>query len=197
MNKNQKQFSKGFTLVETLVAIAMLGYSIATIVVITGQGIFNANYLENKMTAQYLAQEGIEIVRNIRDQQAVFLGMSGDTTQSPITMTGSLLASCIDNWCTVDALDLQNPADSCQGDFTGEEQTGDTVGCPTLFADTQFGGFSYQQGQSTQGFEREIAIIKSLSNDRAYKVVSRVFWNNGSNSISYDIHLYDWFNTVQ
>lgn len=58
--------SKGFTLIETIIAIFIL--IVGTIVI---YGVFfdmskQTNNYPNKLTAFYLAQEGIEIVKNIR-----------------------------------------------------------------------------------------------------------------------------------
>ena len=58
---------KGFTLLETLVSIFVVITGIvgvhATLVKTTNQ----TNYVSSKFIAVYLAQEGVEIVRNIRD----------------------------------------------------------------------------------------------------------------------------------
>ena len=58
---------KGFTLVETLVAIAIFTVSILAVMAVLANSISNTNYAKKKMTAAYLAQEGIEYVRKLRD----------------------------------------------------------------------------------------------------------------------------------
>ena len=62
----------GFTLVETLVAISIFSVSILGIMSVLASGISHANYAKQKMIALYLAQEGIEYVRNIRDSKVLF-----------------------------------------------------------------------------------------------------------------------------
>jgi len=64
-HKNKKA---GFTLVETLVAISIFTSSIVVLMSVLGSGISNTNYAKDKITAGYLAQEGIEYLRNARDQ---------------------------------------------------------------------------------------------------------------------------------
>ncbi|MFA6520567.1 MAG: prepilin-type N-terminal cleavage/methylation domain-containing protein [Candidatus Paceibacterota bacterium] len=70
-----KIFSKknkgGFTLVETLVAISIFTVSILGLMSILSSGISSTTYAKNKMIAGYLAQEGIEYVRNMRDTAAL------------------------------------------------------------------------------------------------------------------------------
>mgnify|MGYP001602764795 FL=1 len=72
-------YRRGFTLVETLIAISIFSVSIIAMMSILGGGIANTNYAKNKMTASYLAQEGIEYVRNMRDNAVLYTG-SGNWT---------------------------------------------------------------------------------------------------------------------
>lgn len=72
MIKFFKQGNKGFTLVETLVAIAIFTSSIIALMAVLANGISDTNYAKKKMTATYLAQEGIEYVRNMRDTSVLF-----------------------------------------------------------------------------------------------------------------------------
>ena len=71
MQKTKKQ-NTGFTLVETLVAISIFSVSIVGLMSVLGSGISNTNYAKQKITAYYLAQEGIEYVRNMRDTEVLY-----------------------------------------------------------------------------------------------------------------------------
>lgn len=59
--------TKGFTLVETMIAIAILMLAILGPLTIAAAGLRNSLYAKDEITAYYLAQEGIEYVRAIRD----------------------------------------------------------------------------------------------------------------------------------
>ena len=72
MEKLFKQKNKAFTLLETLVAISIFTVSILGIMSVLASGISNANYAKQKMTASYLAQEGIEYIRNMRDTNVLY-----------------------------------------------------------------------------------------------------------------------------
>ncbi len=63
LNRNQR----GFTLLEILTAIFFVSLAITAILVLTQQMIVWAKLSSLRLTAIYLVQEGIEIVRNIRD----------------------------------------------------------------------------------------------------------------------------------
>ncbi len=58
---------RGFTILEVIVAIFVLTVAVGGSFVLIQQTLIAASLAESKLTAHYLAQEGIEIVRNIRD----------------------------------------------------------------------------------------------------------------------------------
>jgi len=60
----------GFTLVETLVAIFILALTIGALLTLTAGGFFTIRYAKNDITATYLLQESLELIRNDRDTMA-------------------------------------------------------------------------------------------------------------------------------
>ena len=71
MNKKLTIKNRGFTLVETLVAIAVLSLAITGPMVIAQKGIGSAIYARDEVTAFYLAQEAVEYIRNVRDTNRI------------------------------------------------------------------------------------------------------------------------------
>lgn len=63
-NKMQK---KGFTIIELLIVIFFISVGIIAVLITIQQTMAYAEASSFRLTAIYLAQEGIEIVRNIRD----------------------------------------------------------------------------------------------------------------------------------
>jgi len=59
--------SRGFTLIETLAAITLIMVAIVAPMALTVQSLSVAYYARDQITASNLAQEGIEIVRSVRD----------------------------------------------------------------------------------------------------------------------------------
>lgn len=74
--------NKGFTLVETLVGLLIFTLTIMASMSVLGSSISSTNYAKQKIVAEYLAQEGIEYVRNQRDNYILFVsngsGLSWD-----------------------------------------------------------------------------------------------------------------------
>ena len=62
---------KGFTLLETIVALAILSAAIVGPMSLVSRGISGARISKNRIIASYLAQEGMEIVRGIKEQNAI------------------------------------------------------------------------------------------------------------------------------
>src|SRR3989344_5287897 len=67
-----KSKNKGFTLVETLVALSIFSVSILGLLVALSQGLADTGYAKKKVAAAYLAQEGIEYIRNMRDTFMIY-----------------------------------------------------------------------------------------------------------------------------
>jgi len=65
---SQKKFkTKGITLIEALVAISILIIGIFSGFILVTRVLSNINVIRDRLTASFLAQEGIELVRQIRD----------------------------------------------------------------------------------------------------------------------------------
>lgn len=67
MTTNNFSKYKGFTLVETLVAIAILLIAVVGPISLIGDALHKLYYAKDQMIAINLAQEGIEVVRQVRD----------------------------------------------------------------------------------------------------------------------------------
>lgn len=71
---------KGFTLIEALVAIAIITIAVSAPLYTASRSALTAANSENQLVASYLAQEGIEYVRMMRDNE--YLAVHTDTTAS-------------------------------------------------------------------------------------------------------------------
>jgi type II secretory pathway pseudopilin PulG len=96
----------GFTLIEALVAITILLVGVIGPLGLAAQGIADGLFARNQIVANYLAQEGVELIINRRDSNVYAGGASN-------WLTG--LDGCDDNSpCAIDALSAD--IISCGGD---------------------------------------------------------------------------------
>lgn len=94
---------KGFTLIETVIAIFILTLAMAPLLTLAASGYYSVRYSRNQIVADNLVQEAVEIIRNRRD--TIFFEESTD----PAIIAGrwaqmrSLFNSCFtSNGCAID-----------------------------------------------------------------------------------------------
>ncbi len=63
---NQKK-EKGFTLVELMITIFVIAIGLIGVVTLIQNTLRSASFVKSNLIASYLAQEGVELTRNIRD----------------------------------------------------------------------------------------------------------------------------------
>lgn len=183
----------GFTLVETLVAVAIFASAITALISITARGINDNVFVKNKLIAGYLAQEGVELVVNIRDSNAVDLGaIAGVAWSSFLTEVRDCYTPNIDSvefpkTCMIDG---SNPPSF----FIQSCSNGD---CLPLRYNPSLGVYGYS-GIEESPFTRSISILSVPANNPASSEVfikSEVSWKQGNrtHSTSYYYNLFDWF----
>src|SRR3989338_6006412 len=128
------KFREGFTLLETLVAVAILMIAVGSAFGLAPQGLMGARFAKNQTTANYLAQDALEAVNNIRDNSMFF---SPDPSNPYNWLSG--LSECEGkNWCVIDS--VNNLVTQCPG-------TGLAAACPPLdMIQTDDGGVAYGNG---------------------------------------------------
>lgn len=159
-------------MVELIITIAVLSFGII--------GVYNAFYpfirltgsISSRFTAAYLAQEGLEIVKNMRDNN--FIAHA--------------------TW----SAGLTNCAAGCQGDYKTGTSSQTSVNQLGPYNDNNFlklnadGFYSYDQGTSTI-FKRKITI--SQPSGDILKIDTQVFWNYNGKPFNFETeeYLYNWY----
>lgn len=194
----------GFTIIEIIIAIFVSGIALAGIFGAFSVATILASDSVNRITATYLAQEGMEIVRNIRDT----------------------------NWLRMDALGCENSAD-CEGQATWLDYIDPAIcssGCKADFSSTELFAHSpgeylyidangfygyYQSNASKTEFQRRIKINRVLDtdgkDDHIINVTVEISWDQKAtllnpfitadicsdyNCIKTEEILYNWYNYI-
>ena len=160
MNKMEKEHkNKGFTLLEVMLAI----FIITSGVIGVFTTIFYINNLmavsSSKLTAIYLAQEGLEIVRNIRDTNRI---KGQEWTQGLTTMGCEY--GCEGDYNTTEGLTAFNP----DGRY--------------LYIDEGGGVYGYQEYTRITNFKRKITIYPPVAELDPMQVYVSVYWSYKNNN---------------
>jgi Tfp pilus assembly protein PilV len=187
--KGKIQGNRAFSLLETLVAISIFTTSILALMSIMTQGISNTGYAKKKIIASYLAQEGIEYMRNLRDTYVLY----NSTSQNGWNAFNNKLSSagCMgNNGCYFNADGLVYSDDSQPMiDIT---MTGCGSSCQTLLYDSTTGKYGYTTGVNS-GYIRKIKVIAQPGPDET-KISSTVYWTQGSGTYNmvFSESLFNW-----
>lgn len=167
---------RGFTLVETLVALSILLIAVVTPITLIGDSLHKMYFARDEAIAVNIAQEGIEMVRQVRDTNMIN-NVAWDTNLSPgtyIVDVGSFIAT-----------------PGVPSSFVIP-----CAGCnQTVYLDTVGTGL-YRQGAASTPTQFSRSVVISNPNALAYErsVVSTVTWKTGglSGSIVLQEYIYKW-----
>ncbi len=191
-SKNNKIIMKrAFTLVETLVAIAILSLSVMSASVAVRNGLATSYYARDQITAYYLIQEAVEYIRNIRDSNALANLHSLSIGGGPVNWLTGISSLVTDpcyfgNICTIDV--TQNTITACPSSNLSSS-------CPYLNQNVNNGLFGYVSGNgwSPTKFKRFLQISSVDGNEVI--LTATVSWSN-SISGNASISVREWlFNT--
>jgi len=166
--RNSRQKNKGFTILEVMAAIFILTIGIGGAFLLVRQSLSAASINKNRLIAAYLAQEGIEIVRNIRDTNWL------EKRTNPLLSWDDGLGS--GDW----------RADASTTALTTAFATGT---CLKVDSNQMY---NYTVGSSTS-FQRKISLRNTGLNQKEVKVT--VFWSERgrTHSLSALEYLQNWY----
>src|SRR3989344_5362838 len=150
---------RGFTLIETLVAISILTITVSGAYTAAQTGISSATFSKDQMIAFYLGQEAVEQLRNIRDENAL---------------------NCR-NWLSGIAADSSDPCyfgKVCIVDVVDNVVTACSLGagtCPILRKDSSTGFYGYNSLWTATPYRREVT-VKSI-NENEIAIEATVSWS--------------------
>lgn len=198
---------RGFTLLETMVAVSLLMLSLVGPLTIAQKSVKASTYTKNRTTAYYLAQDAQEFLRNIRDTNSL-QGLSWSNLILDSSPSG-VYRSCIVGKCDVDTQHSPSAAISDTTTRAVAILSCGTGNCPVLTFDRDSGYFGHKAlvagAVGTRGivepsqFRREITIVPLNTvgaDNRELLIRVNVIWNEGilggEKTISLYDEVYDW-----
>lgn len=176
----------GFTLVETLVAIAVLTISIVGPFQIV-QGVLQDSYLvRDQLIAGGLAQEGMEYVRQIRDSNYIYANHTATSRPWLYGLDGSTGPNCYTGACVVDPSQdgSANAVISCgSGDYT-------CAGRPLYLSTNDIYTQQTASGNPTR-FTRKV-VLTFVSATETIVTVTVTWQNHGTRTVTLTENLRDW-----
>lgn len=191
----------GFTLVEALIAISILAIAIASPLSIAQKGLSTAVLSRDEMTASFLAQDGVEAVKNIRDDIALT-----DTSGDWINRSDIGLSNCICSDTDLNCSSFAVTANYCDIDTTQANlaapaaiiaSTSASVNPLKIYRDVNGNFLDFgltASGGTNSKFSRYINIRKSTTNPNEAAVNVKVSWTaaSGAQSITIKDFIYNY-----
>ena len=186
----QNSHKRGFTFIETLVAITVLLIAVVAPMSLAQDGILAARLAQDQIVAFYLGQEGVELVKNLRDNNRLNNAPLGQ-------LSGAELSNCLVNdpedeneaGCIVDVTRVN------AGQFYTERCAGE---CPFIrLSDTAPHIYTYQTTGTTETkYNREVKVWYPTADINEAVVESEVTWLFGKGNVvkTYKVrdYLYNW-----
>lgn len=173
---HKRSHKEGFTIVESLVAITILVVAVIGATSAVQSGLSSYIFSKDQIVAFYLAQEGFEQIKNIRDENH----MTGNGWLSGLSESSS--DPCyFGEACTVSPVESQ-AATRCP-----------SVGnCPVIRQDASTGFYGYNSSWTPTVYRRQI-MLESISSHEIAATVT-VSWNKGliTRQFKAKENIFDW-----
>lgn len=173
---------EGFTVLETLVAIFVLSLAVSGAFSAVQGSLSQATVSKDEVKAFYLAQEGVEMIRNKRDSNQLTRIQGGSSSWLSGIASNAADPCYFGKVCRVES--------SSPGTFVTCGTSWDT--CPNLRQDTSTYLMGYNAAWPLTNFKREIMIGAPTADEIA--VVVRVTWTKGARTYEFKAktHMFNW-----
>ncbi|MBI2591556.1 MAG: hypothetical protein HYW34_02675 [Candidatus Brennerbacteria bacterium] len=166
--------SRGTILVEVIIAISIVIVGLLAVLRLLSRSISLNREVSNQLVATYLAEEGIEVAKNILDANTIKIGIGDPPYTNSNQWNRDFTPGSYE-------IDYQSQAlESDQGRF--------------LFFDPDTGRYGYDTAVGLQTFFKRRIDIENITNNEL-RISSKVNWDSRSGAISsvdLEDHFYNW-----
>jgi len=167
--KKGKNKSSGFTIIELIFSVLIFVIGVLGVYSVQTKIVADTTFAVDKLIASYLSQEGIEIVRNIRDT----------------------------NWVNGVDWKYNLPTGNWEADYSDHNLVDSYTGDKLYIDNNHLYGYSHSPGSQQTKFQRKISISSGTDseNNDFLAVVSTVYWENRGKTynVSAQENLYNWY----
>ena len=158
MKKEKHKKIRGFSMGEVVLSVFILGVVMLPILTLFVNGTRNFQDERDSVIAAMLAQEGIELVRNMRDNN--WADRSSNSLDEPFTF------------------DDIDSGSNCKVDYDDTGEISCLESAPSVLSLDSDGFYAHDAGGKATKFKRGIKITKIDNNN--YELESRVLWGAGA-----------------
>lgn len=168
--------TKGFTIIETFIAVTLFALAVSATLTLVSKGIFFVNTSEDRITAVYLAQEGLEFIRNARTANL----LAGQPWLAGLDACNST------NGCNIDTL---------ANDGIATNVTACSTTCLPLYYNPTLYVYGYGSGSpwTATGYRRKVTVTPQINSDEILVTVA-VTWTtkNVPYTVTFTDNLFNW-----
>lgn len=178
-----KQTNKGFTLIETMIAVFILVVAFNGLLGLIANSIYYGRYSKNDIVANYLVQEVLDSIRNERDTIAFQkIAEVGSGWSGFLAKYGYPNSYCFSaNGCEIEVASITTDISAC----SGSAGSWGTLGCRILNYDEKainqnFYTYKTPQDSVPSNFKRKINMSINPSLNDQLDITVSVEWLNGT-----------------
>ena len=166
MFSKYKKQNRGFSLIETLVAITVLLVAVVGPLTIAHRALSIARVVRDQTKTVYLIQDAIEYIKNVKDTNV----LEGNNWRTGLSVCSTA--------CYIDS--IQGTITACSGS------------CPALRYDASTGLYGYNSAWSETSFVRTITITDLNTNESSISI--QMDWNTGTlnHTLTSVANILDW-----
>lgn len=181
---------KGYTLVETLVAIAVLLLGMTGAFSAIQGGLISTVGVKDRIVAFFLAQESMEAIKNKKDQN-LLIRSSEQPNPTQDWLEGIVPLCPSDGSAMCDYNNMEDPNIENDEFYRCDSQNDQ---CKLFINPDGLYVWAFTQGTTESKFRRQIKLIETLA-DKEARVTVEVTWSQGGFNHSFEVteNIYSWY----